>query len=125
MARYAVIISVEEYSHFPPTLFTHADSRLIYTTLTEQCDYAVQHTLILNLSPENEKRPAEIIDEIRQVMQKSSGGDTLLFYFAGHGHSLNGKTYLVLPTTNPGSFETTALPLEDISIRVTQLGVSV
>ncbi|MDD5759587.1 MAG: caspase family protein [Desulfobulbaceae bacterium] len=115
MARYSIFISSEEYKHFSPTKFTHADSKLIYSTLTEQCDYSKQHSLLLNLSIDNGKSPSDILDEIKNTVSKSSPGDSILFYFAGHGHYDDGQTYLILPNTVPGAYESTALALEDIS----------
>ena len=115
MARYSIFISSEEYKHFSPTKFTHADSQLIYSTLTDQCDYSKQHSLLLNLSIDNGKSPTDILDEIRNTVSKSSQGDSILFYFAGHGHYEDGQTYLILPNTLPGAYESTALALEDIS----------
>jgi hypothetical protein len=115
MMRFAIIIGAEKYTHFSPTPFAHADSRLLYSTFTECCDYAVQHTLLLMLAPEADKQPSEILAKIRQTVDNSSAGDTVLFYFAGHGHFSEGRTYLILPGTIPGAYETTALDLEDIS----------
>lgn len=120
MNRYAIIISVEDYSHFTKTSFAHADSELLCRTLTEICDYPSQHTLLLKLSPETEKRPVEILSEIKNIVDGSGPGDTILFYFAGHGHYSEGRTFLILPGTIPGAYETTALPLDDISKELRQ-----
>lgn len=115
MTRYAIIMSVENYEHFSPTKFTHADSDLIFDTLTKKCDYAEQHTIVFQLSPENSKSPSEILSEIKSTVSNSTSGDSVLFYFAGHGHYQDGKTYLILPTTVPGAYESTAIMLEDLS----------
>lgn len=108
-------MSVENYKHFTPTKFTHADSDLIYKTLTKMCDYAEQHAIILKLSSDDTKSPSEILSEIKSTVSNSTSGDSILFYFAGHGHYHEGKTYLILPNTVPGAYETTALSLDDIS----------
>jgi|MTBAKSStandDraft_2_1061841.scaffolds.fasta_scaffold21325_2 hypothetical protein len=115
MTRYSIFISVEEYEHFLPTKFTHADSKLMHSTLTEKCDYALQHSLLLNLSPSDPKKPSEILAEIIKTVSGSEPGDSILFYFAGHGHYSEGQAYLILPNTVPDAFETTALSLADIS----------
>ncbi len=115
MTRYAIIMSAEKYQHFTPTQFTHADSDLLFDTLTKKCDYAVQHTILFKLSPDATKSPSDILSEIRNVVSNSTSGDSILFYFAGHGHFYEGKTYLILPNTVPDQYETTALPLDDIS----------
>lgn len=115
MTRYAIIMSVENYQHFSPTKFTHADSNLIFNTLTGKCDYAEQHTIVFQLSPETIKSPSDILSDIKKTVANSMPGDSILFYFAGHGHYQDGKTYLILPTTVPGAFETTAIALDDLS----------
>jgi hypothetical protein len=115
MTRYAIIMSVENYKHFQPTQFTHADNDLIYSTLTKKCDYADQHVIVFKLSPENPKSPSEILTEIKSTVLNSTSGDSILFYFAGHGHYHEDKSYLILPDTFPGAYETTALMLDDLS----------
>lgn len=115
MTRYAILISVEEYSHFLPTKFTHADNDLIYETLTRKCDYAEQHTKAIKLGPSAIKTPLEVLSEISAAVSNSTHGDSILFYFAGHGHYHEGKTYIILPNTVPGAYETTALSFDDIS----------
>ncbi len=120
MKRYAIIISVEEYSNFTKTPFAHADSELLYQTLTDLCDFPNQHVLLLQLSPESQKTPVEILSEIKNVVDGSGTGDTILFYFAGHGHYSDGRSFLILPGTVSGAYETTALPLDDISKELRQ-----
>ena len=117
MTRFAIIISVEEYNKYNPTRFTHADNDLLLNTLTKKCDYADQHTISLKLSPKNTMTPNEILEEIKTIVATSNTGDSILFYFAGHGHYDNesSKTYLILPDTVTGDFERTALKFEDIS----------
>jgi uncharacterized caspase-like protein len=115
MTRFAIIIGVEKYDHFSETKFAHADSTLMYSTLVEKCDYAKQNSLLLNISPDNKKSPSDVLAEIRSAISKSTPGDSVLFYFAGHGHYADGHAFLILPNTIPGAFESTALPLDDVS----------
>lgn len=123
--RYAVIIGVEHYKSFSPTAFAHADADLICHTLTALCDYPAQHTLLLKLDPVTGMGPLQVLEKIRQAVNDSTAGDSILFYFAGHGHSAGPQTYLILPDTLPGAYETTALSLDDISreLRQTSAGV--
>lgn len=115
MDRYAIIIGVEEYTEFRPTPFAHADAELIHQTLTESCDYTPQNSLLLKLSPDSSAQPSELLAKIRTTVANSKREDTILFYFAGHGHATENGTYLLLPTTVPGQFETTALNLRDVA----------
>ena len=120
MARYSIIIGVEHYVSFPPTKFAHADALLLHETLTEFCDYPVQHSLLLQLGPDDEMGPRGVLSSVKKAVESLVPGDTVLFYFSGHGHLLNGKAYLILPTTVPNAYETTALALDDISKELRQ-----
>lgn len=115
MTRFAIILSVEEYDQFRSTPYTHDDNDLICNTLTKKCDYAEQHILALKLSPDSAKTPADILSEIKNTVSNSKSGDSVLLYFAGHGHFQDNKSYLILPNTVKDSYETTALLLDDLS----------
>lgn len=122
MKRYAIIISVEKYRHFQPTSFTHADGELLRSTLIEKCDYTDQHCLSLQLTPEKTKTAGEILTEIRKTVEGAASGDSILFYFAGHGHleKADNRAYLILPDTVHNKYESTALPLDKISEELRQ-----
>lgn len=124
MTRYAIIISVEEYRHrhFQRTPFTHADGDLLRSTLIEKCDYMDQHCLSLQLAPEKTKTVDKILAEIRKTVEGAESGDSILFYFAGHGHLAKKKdeAYLILPDTDPNKYESTALALDKISEELRQ-----
>ena len=122
MKRYAVIISAEKYSNFQPTPFAHADSELIRSVLTNECDYATQHLLHMQLRIEENLSPKNILANIQQTVDGSERGDTILFYFAGHGHFEDNNAYLILPNTDPNRFESTALSLSDISNKLRPSG---
>jgi len=59
--------------------------------------------------------PAEILARIKALVSGSNSGDSILFYFAGHGHFFNEVTYLILPSTVRDAYERTALAIADIS----------
>ena len=121
MTRYAIIISVEKYCHFRPTPFTHADGELLRSTLIEKCDYTDQHCLALQLDPEKTRTADEILAEIRKTVEGAGSGDSILFYFAGHGHlAKKGEACLILPDTEPNKYESTALALDKISEELRQ-----
>ncbi len=116
MTRYAIIISVEKYSRFQPTPFAHADGKSLRSVLIEKCDYTAQHCLSLQLAPENTKTADEILAEIKKTVEGAGSGDSILFYFAGHGHlAKKDEAYLILPGTEPNKYESTALALDKIS----------
>lgn len=115
MKRHAIVIGVEDYINFPRTPFAHNDVDLIVDTLTNHCDYSVQSTSIFKLSPDQSLPPAEILSRIRESVSTLDVRDTVLLYFAGHGHLEDGAGFLVLPDTQSGAYQTTALPLNDLA----------
>ena len=125
MTRYAIIISVEEYLHFERTSFTHDDGDLLRSTLIEKCDYTDEHCLSLQLDPDKTKTADDILAEIRKTVEEADKGDSVLFYFAGHGHleranGADSRAYLILPDTIRGKYKSTALALDRISEELRQ-----
>lgn len=115
MKRYAIILGCDEYKNYSNINYCHKDVDLMEKTLVEYCDYAEQDILVEYLTPYINKTPKEIIDDIKELLDKSESGDTILFYYAGHGDFKDGEPYIILPNTEPNNFEQTALPLRDIS----------
>jgi uncharacterized caspase-like protein len=62
--------------------------------------------------------PADTLDEIEKLVRGAASGDTILFYYAGHGHLHGSETFLLLPHTEPDAWQQTAIPLGDISDRM-------
>jgi len=118
MTRYAILLATEEYAHFRPTRFCHADATALSKVLIESCDYASQHVLLRLLSLTETMLPTDILSDIEKLVQGAAKGDTVLFFFAGHGHLHNGEAFLLLPHSEQGSWEQTALPLRDIADRL-------
>lgn len=122
MTRYAILLSTEEYANFHKTPFCHADAIFLEKTLVEGCDYAKQHVLSRQLSLRETMSPKAILDEIEASVKEATDGDTILFFYAGHGHLHGTDTFLLLPDTEKGRWEQTALPLRDISQRLRAKG---
>ncbi len=115
MQRYAIILAAENYQYYPSTSFCHADAQLLYDTLVHSCDFAEQNVHLQLLQIEDKSSHLQIISRIEQLASNAEPGDTLLFYYAGHGHIFNDEPYLILPNTKPEDIVGTALPLRSIS----------
>ncbi|WP_099192376.1 caspase family protein [Tepidibacter mesophilus] len=118
MGRYAIIMSCEEYKdkEYPNISFCHNDAFLIEETLVNYCDYPQENILLEMIGPGYEEgEPEEILEKIKEKLKDSTEGDTILFYYAGHGLVENNEAFLILPDTNPEDLEATALPLRNIS----------
>ena len=111
MTRYAILLSAEEYGSFVPTPFAHADSSLLRDTLVSFCDYAPQHVMCVHLQPGDEHSPQGLLGQVNGTASRLQPGDTMLFFFAGHGHRKDGEAYLILPDSTLESLESNALPL--------------
>ena len=118
MRRFGIIVATEKYAHFSPTPFCHADAKLLHSTLTSDLDYADQDVLLMLLDPSDTKYPSDVLAAIEGVVDKAKDGDTILFYYAGHGDYYDDDAYLILPSTKPSDKKKTALPLRDISSRL-------
>jgi formylglycine-generating enzyme required for sulfatase activity len=57
-------------------------------------------------------RLSTVLDALDDFAESTEPGDTLVFYFAGHGSRRNGMDYLLFSDTKPDAYETTALSIE-------------
>jgi hypothetical protein len=116
MKRYAIIVATEEYTYVKPnTLFCHNDAQLLKKTLHEFCDFAEQDITLELLSLDIPTTPVSLLDKIRLVAERTQPGDTILFYYAGHGTLYKEEPYIILPDTDESNIEKTALALRDVS----------
>lgn len=116
MQRYAIILASENYLNYDGTPYCHKDATLLRKTLLEHCDYPEQNISISLLSKEDHSTPLNILSRIEEVLKQTNDGDTILFYYAGHGHlAVDNEPYLILPNTDPDNTTNTALPLRRIS----------
>ncbi|CEK35245.1 Uncharacterized protein containing caspase domain,Caspase domain [[Clostridium] sordellii] len=115
MTRYAILIGCEEYKHYENISYCVSDAMLIRDVLTEYCDYEFNNIEIIFSYSVNETSSRDLIlQEMEKVINKLEEGDTLLFYFAGHGIVYENEGYLVLNDTNPESIKKTALSIKEL-----------
>jgi hypothetical protein len=110
-------MAADEYAEpaYSPTPHCHDDARLLKEALLEYCDYAEQDILLELLEPNAPITPTDLLSKIEAMGKKSEPGDTILFFYAGHGGLFNNDTYLILPTTLANNKTQTAVPFRDIS----------
>lgn len=116
MARYAFLLAVQDHldERISRTPYCHHDAKELGQVLTEEFDFPRANVLTKLLAVDAANSPDEILDEIERLVVTAQVGDTILFYFAGHGVLSAGSLYLVLPTSNPDNWKATALPLDAI-----------
>lgn len=115
MKRYAIILASESYSNYIDTDYCYSDAELLREILEGYCDYQKDDIYLDNLfTGLDTSTPNEIHNKIIDILNKAEGGDTILFYYAGHGIVTNKKAYLVLPDTDPCDLENTALDIDEL-----------
>jgi|GEM_PF-4114747 len=113
--RYAYIVACNEYSLLTSLQFCHRDADLLSETLTTLCDFDQANVRVHKLDKSSGETPAELLENLRSLVRQSKDGDTLLFFFAGHGTGVEGDAYLMLPGSSKDHLEDTALSLKEVS----------
>ena len=113
--RYFVGLSCEDYPQYGNICFCHSDLFLITETLENYCDYERDNICFSVVYLESdESKPDYWYNELDNVVEKADEGDSILFYFAGHGMSKDDDAYFLLPDTIRGMEFSTALSLTKI-----------
>jgi hypothetical protein len=115
MRRFAFFLSSEEYQSYPNSEYCHADSDLLRDTLILKCDYLPENSITLKLGKGDGISPSNILSQINELVDRSEDGDSILFFFAGHGVVVESQTYLILPDTSSFNVSSTAVKLSDIN----------
>jgi|GEM_PF-2456138 len=102
MSRLAYILAAEEYDdpRIDATPYCHRDACLLSETLTQALDYHADQVVVRLLKPQDNFPPSKIIEELEQLLGRSNTEDTVLFYFAGHGHILGDEAFLLVPESD-------------------------
>lgn len=126
MKRLAIILGSETYRRYPDTDYCYADAELVRQTLENYCDYERENIYYDNLYASGDSIYAlKLNSEIEKNLNKCDAGDTILFYYAGHGMVYNDKAYLVLPDSDPSNMDNTALCIDDLRIIFSKDGVGI
>ncbi|MCK4643361.1 caspase family protein [bacterium] len=115
MKRFAILLGSEEYKDFLMTKYCHNDVNNLKETLITCCDYLEQDVYSRLLTPEDEIHPLEILKEVEKLLEKSQEGDSILFYYSGHGALIENEGYLILSTTSLTNIQQTSIPIRDIN----------
>lgn len=115
MHRFAFFLSSENYKHYSHTPYCHADAELLRKTLIESCDYLPENSIILKLEKDDGVTNEQILKQVSDLIEQTKDGDSILFFYAGHGLVIESKTYLVLPETSPHNEAGTSLKLWEVT----------
>lgn len=115
MTRYALLIGCDEYTNFCNICFCNSDVELMRSTLTDYCDYDNKNVEIVFQYKGCEDTPAVIYKKLQTLVENAENGDTILFYFAGHGAKEGEKGYLLLSDSTARDYNSSALDLSKIN----------
>ena len=115
MTRYAFLIGCEEYSNFANIAFCEGDVVLIQETLVDYCDYEYKNMERVFQYKGCDDTPDIIYNKLQKMIDSTEKGDSILFYFAGHGVKEDEKGYLLLADSKASDFQGTALDLAKIN----------
>ena len=118
MKRWGIIIGINTYDdpNINRLQFAAPDARSIYEVLThpETGGFKAEHLHLLTSDSENPPPRANILESLSLLSQIVQAGDTVLFYFAGHGVTQNGISYLLPADTRADVLAQTAIPFSKI-----------
>ena len=99
MKRWGIIIGINAYDD--PSInglqYAAPDARSIYEALThpQTGGFKAAHLHLLTTGSENQPTRSNILESLSLLNQIIQTGDTVIFYFSGHGLTQNGVNYLL------------------------------
>ena len=115
MKRWGIIIGINAYDdpNINALQYAAADARSIYQVLThpQTGSFKAEHLHLLTSGSENEPTRTNILESLSLLSQIIRSGDTVLFYFVGHGLTQDGINYLLPADTRVSVPAETAIPL--------------
>ena len=115
MKRWGIIIGINAYDdpNINGLQYAAPDARSIYQVLThpQTGSFKAEHLHLLTSGSENEPTRTNILESLSLLSQIIQSGDTVLFYFVGHGLTKDGINYLLPADTRVSVPAKTAIPL--------------
>lgn len=98
--RYALIVGIDDYQNeqVVDLRYAAADAELFKEALVKNGDFEEENIFLLSSSSKEESlKPSltNVVFRLEWFRDVLSPGDTLVFYFAGHGVSFDNETYLL------------------------------
>ena len=115
MKRWGIIIGINAYNdpNINALQYAAPDARSIYQVLAhpQTGSFKAEHLHLLTSGSENEPTRTNILESLSLLSQIIQEGDTVLFYFVGHGLTQNSVNYLLPADTRVSVPAETAIPL--------------
>jgi len=111
LSTYAFIIGLEDYQPQPkrikPVVYAEADANAIAKALEELGIPAGNITVLLSA----QATKSTIVSRFKALISGLTDADALVFFFAGHGLSINDENYLTCHDTQRGDLAATSIRL--------------
>ncbi|GMW03140.1 MAG: hypothetical protein AMXMBFR84_42750 [Candidatus Hydrogenedentota bacterium] len=110
MSKYAILIAVENYSDtsISSVDYAEADALGLSTALEQHGFDKTEQVLLLS----NKATKTSIESQVGRRVRSLTAGDTLCFYYAGHGFAKNGENYITCHDTDVADLERTSVPVQ-------------
>jgi formylglycine-generating enzyme required for sulfatase activity len=115
-SRWAVVIGVNKYEE-SPLRYCVSDARLIADVLVKNCGLSKEKILVMTDDQPNrhqQPRKAELLTQIPAFLSKVGKRDTVLVFFAGHGMTKDGQSFLCPLDFNPDSSRLTGWRVDEL-----------
>jgi len=128
MKQWAITVGINQYQFFQPLSYAQRDAQALRNLLVEEAGFAPEQCLLMtDTSPPVWGKPTNPSRENIQgwidllSQQYLQPGDLLWYFFSGYGVCHQGQDYLMPAEGDPGSVDTTAIPLEMVFHRLRQI----
>ena len=122
--KWAVLIGIDSYHESLGSLkYAGADCRRLKEILTgNKLGFDEEHVLLLDDLQAGDRKPtfANIHSWLSSYFAQPGEDDLVLFYFAGHGREMEGKSYLVPADATLATLHTLGIPLTNIQELMTR-----
>jgi hypothetical protein len=111
--RKALVVGINYYSHVTPLYGCVDDAHSVKSVLDRNSDGTVNFSakLLSGTGPTDLVTKADLKDQIRELFEGDN--ETVLFYFAGHGHIESTGGYLIASDSRAGD---DGVPLHDVLV---------
>jgi formylglycine-generating enzyme required for sulfatase activity len=134
--NWAITIGINKYHNLQPLGYAVQDAAAMRKFFRDEVKFEQVYFFVEGADPiptEDRRRPLQseptfgnVVNFLdRRFQQPFLGlGDSLWFFFAGHGKRYQGRDYLMLIDSNPGNVSRTVVAIRDLTEQLQQSGAS-
>lgn len=120
-SSWAVVVGVDDYTTDLPKLnYAVADAKLFAQVLEQSMHVPKDHIRLMTsdaLTEALQPRLTNVLEQVYKLKSKVQPSDTVIFYFAGHGLTVDGQSYLLTEDSDNRS----AVTIRNSAIRSSEI----